>query len=371
MTTHQTPTRRTQVEIYWPKPLGVIICLGLALLTTWSQDIYTNDLIYPPSVGIVLIIIGSLLYVSLIWREIRFGDWRLYVPLLVIAVSIALSGILNGRAISDATVALGMVALFLFAQREAKALSKFFMWFTIASAAGVVAFQVVNPGVRTGGYLVSVNNYNLIIGVLVLGTLLSPERHRWWLSAVSGAGMLLTGSDEGLFVGAVLVVTMLVKRDWGMKILLPVTVIGIVAVICTLTGVTQKLYQTTVERVDAVSEAAGSTTDRNSQLLVATGYRIGGNWKLDPLRPFGYGYDMTPHNNAVPHNVALVVIQQSGVLAVLAWVAVVVYLGAVRKKWYLVVAMLALGVFDCFIWTQMLPWWIVAVGVTTTPRTNS
>jgi hypothetical protein len=336
-------------------------------LTTWSQDVYTNNLIYPPSVGVVLVVIGSLLYVSLIWREIRFGDWRLYVPLLVIAVSIALSGILNGRAISDTAVALGMVALFLFAQREAKALSKFFMWFTIASAAGVVAFQVVNPGVRTGGYLVSVNNYNLIIGVLVLGTLLSPERHRWWLSAVSGAGMLLTGSDEGLFVGVVLIVAMLAKRDWSRKTLLPIGVIGIVVVVCTLTGVTQRLYADS--KLGYLIQPA--TDNITSSLTEATGYRVGGNWELSPVRPFGYGYDMTPHDNAVPHNVVLAIIQQSGVLAMLAWIAVVVYLGAVRKRWYLAVAMLALGVFDCFVWTQMLPWWIVAVGVTTTPRTNS
>lgn len=250
---------------------------------------------------------------------------------------------------------------------------KLFMWTTIISAAGMVIWGIMNPGIKSGGYAVSPTNYDIIVGVLVVGTLLSPSKHRWWLAAVAGVGLFFTGADEGLFVSAVLVAATILAmdwRDWGWRKLVPVIAVTATAVVCIVPGITTSLYAPAINKIEmAMAALTGdelSASESRQLILEATGYRVNGNWELDKVGFFGQeAYTLFEFYDDIPHNIALIATKQAGIPAALAWLWVSGWL--LKKNWrtgnrYLFMALLALGVFDHFVWNQMGAWWWIAVG---------
>jgi len=69
--------------------------------------------------------------------------------------------------------------------------------------------------------------------------------------------------------------------------------------------------------------------------------------------------------------VPLIIVDQIGPLAGLAWLWVTIAC-LVKTKWrYAFIAVIALSLFDHYIWTQAAPYWWVLVGVSTTSTIKS
>ena len=80
---------------------------------------------------------------------------------------------------------------------------------------------------------------------------------------------------------------------------------------------------------------------------------------------------VTYHYKDTPHNIALLIIDQLGPAAMIAWFAAVI--GGIRKtKWkYGFLSLILFGVFQPFVWTMMAPYmWVMSGAATTSVRSG-
>jgi O-antigen ligase len=104
---------------------------------------------------------------------------------------------------------------------------------------------------------------------------------------------------------------------------------------------------------------------------IATGYRWSTHWRIRPIQPFGYGYNLTNFYHGIPHNIILIIIEQIGLVGLAAWLVATAYCIKVSRRWYLWGTFLALGVVDHYSWTQIAPWYFAMVGISEAHRQKS
>jgi len=270
----------------------------------------------------------------------------------------------------------------------------------ILASLGTVVLAVVNPGIRNGG-LISPTNYDLTTIFIVFGVLVSPKQHRWWLTGVAVTGLFFTGAETALFAVGVLLLVVVARKDWSRRLWLPVACLASLLVICTPFSITQKLWSPAYHKVAAlvkvpfadntvtnpmtynngVAIVVQNVTDRQELLDTATNLRWLHYWKLSPIKPLGYGYNINYFympgdaetgnmtaalekagvTGGIPHNVVLVIIEQLGVIALGAWL-VIVYKGF-RSGWtYAWIGYVVLGIWDHELWTVAAPLMFILAG---------
>jgi len=86
----------------------------------------------------------------------------------------------------------------------------------------------------------------------------------------------------------------------------------------------------------------------------------------------GYGYSLGIRiGGGTVHNVPLIILYQIGLVAAVAWSFVTVYC-LIKSRWkYAWMAVIAMCVFDHYIWTQFAPFWWALAGVSTTSDIKS
>lgn len=384
---------------------AIVIGAGMVIFPVhnqWLTKLTTSEgevSFFLPAFGAALWIMGSLGFIVNNWSELDWGDKKVFIPLLIIVGSIGLSG-LSAEAWNDKLAPLlagiSLFAVYLASRKLGKDILKPLTIGVVIASVGIIAYGILNPGERTGGFVFD-RNYDVATGVLVLGTLVSIWQRQWILTAVAIVGLFFTGAEEGLFAIGVLVVVIVARRDWSWKLLAPVGALTITLVICTPLGITQDLYLPAAQKIasakeagegtvvvdtldkiipegmqapvvgllDRVAPATSAEESRDELLDRATNTRWLTHWKLSPIKPFGYGYNMTGFYEGIPHNIVLIIIEQVGVVAAVAWCFVTGWC-LFRTKWkYAFIAVLALGVFDHYLWTQVAPWWWCLVGVST------
>jgi len=374
---------RLQGENLWSFILGT----GMVLFVVHNPNLigYTKTggaELFLPVIGFFMVA-GAV--IMLMPKKVDLGKRIVYVPLLVIVASIAMSGFLNSSSLYEA-VAPGLFALILFgvyliAYNVGARIFRPFLYAVIIETVSLVIMGIINPGIRGGG-IISPTNYDIAAGLLVFGLVVSAVKHQWWLSTIAVIGIFFTGAEEGLFALAVLAITVALKRDISRKglVTLITGVVLIVVGLATPTG--QGLYRLTLERLDMAQAAifTGQTILEHEKLEyegnpdnltadekmeLATGYRWLTHWKISEIKPFGHGFVMTEFYYGIPHNIILIIIEQVGISAALAWLFLTVYC-LIKTRWkYAWVAILALGVFDHYLWTQAAMWWWALVGVST------
>jgi hypothetical protein len=375
------PTRSS----YTPKPSrdrlwSVLIGTGLALSpihNQWLTQLVTKNGevgFFLPAFGTALWLISSLLFVTWNWERIRtigLGDKRVWIPLLVIVGAIGLSGIpADGwqDKVSPLLLGVSLFALYLSARVLGKA-----MFFPLAigagiASAGVIVYQILNPGTVTGGYVFE-NNYDIVAGYVLLGASLFFSKWRWLLAGLAAIAMLLTGSPEALFSLGIIGVVFIIREGLRKKLLLIGGIaIIVIAPIVLVTG----LYEYAVQ---AVQNEPSAATNANSGLREPIGYRLEQiESAMVDIKPLGTGYSVTDFREGIVHNVPLIIVQQlgwPGILAGLAWLWVTVWC-LVKTKWkYAWVLILSLSVFDHFTWTQLGPWWWTIAGASVTSNIST
>jgi hypothetical protein len=287
-----------------------------------------------------------------------------------------------------------LFGLYLVARILGEKIFKPFTYIVVLEALSVVLLGITHHFVKNGG-IASPTNYDMAAGLLIFGVVVGAYKHRWWLLTVALVGLFFTGADEAIFICVVLFITILVRRDWSKKIWLPIGVLVLGIVLSFVFGVTQKLYYPTVQKIALVNTAtkdmpvvksiesiiplsiinkldniARADTDVNvdtaskSEIIdVATGYRLFGNWELSPIKPFGYGYNINKFYVGIQHNIVLIIIEQVGILAAIAWLFAVGYC-LVKTKWrYAFIMILAVGCLDHYIWTEACCFFWALTGV--------
>ncbi len=229
----------------------------------------------------------------------------------------------------------------------------------IVGSISVVAIAIGSGFLRTGG-MYHVSNYNLAFGTLVFGALLWRFKYQWIVVSIAVIGSLFTGADEFLVVLVIVGIVALARRDFSKKLLLIVSVGSICGIL--LVTPAGRLW------TSAVATVLGSG-DQKTQTWVEKNW----NYRLEGIDNALQNLTINDTGNAenntkqtTAHNTELRVLYDLGPLGLALWLWLVLY-GLIKTSWkYLFVGILAMSVFDHFVWTQLSPYFFVAVGVCTT-----
>ena len=384
------------VSRWWAITIGI----GVALSPVHNQQLtdLTVGQFFLPAFGYLLLIMGTGLFLLHHWdrvKEAGWGDRRIVVGLTIIVAAISLSG-LNYTEWQDKVAPMGMgVALFgLYATARVLGRELYLPLLVGALLAvlGVLVAALLRPGELTGG-LVFERNYDIVVGYIVLGVLLFPSKWQWIAVSLALVGLFLSGSPEGVFTACVLGAVVLLRRDWGWRLVAAATPVIIVAGIWFSLGWGQQLYsyafrildgEKTVAYVPSPPEPTSETDieyirrDSSDPPIVGEVREnaVADRWnviqtEMLALRPLGDGYNLTAFRTNTVHNVPLVIIQQTGIpgiVAGIAWLGIGIWGAVFTRQRYFWVAMLSLSVFDHFTWTQMAPWWWVGLAGTSIGR---
>jgi len=340
-----------------------LIGTGLILFVVNQPNQPLMNVMLISNLGLLLIYLGIMWSISKIKniRELTLGSRWVYIPLLIIVASIIISSLMSGASnkFALALFAPTLFALYVLGRYYGEVIFKPFLYGVIIVSTSLVIGGIINPGIKQGG-LISPTNYDMATGFLVFGALVCVwKKQRWWITTIALVGLFFTGAEEAMFAVAVVCLTILIRRDWSKRLLLPIAVVLLCLVIATPLGVIGKLYESVSGRVEDATEG---------NWLQATGYRLTGNWMLSDLEPFGTGYYVSwddDYIGKIPHNVPLIIVEQIGIAGALAWCVVAGYC-LIKTKWkYAWIGLLSLCVFDHFIWSMCAPWFWVLAGVST------
>lgn len=386
---------------------AIIIGTGVSISPIHNKfltDLTTNadgqTWLFIPAIGYLLTIMGSGLFLLNNWERVKkagIGSKSIYIPLFILAVCISVSGV-TGDTFSDKVAPLGAALSFLALYYSVRIIGKdVFLPLAIGSAIasfGVIGYSVFNPGILTGGYIFEYN-YDIVVGYVLLGTALCFNgRYQWILASLSLTAMFLTGSPEAVFAIGVAGATILIRRDWSRKLVMAVMPAVYIIAIVFIAGYGTQLYSYVTDVISnkatvleyKVEEAA--VLQEEAMLEGKTGYIIEDKDNPDYEResaigrrvsvikhamvnitPLGDGFNLTAFRKDTVHNVPLIIVQQLGwfgIPAALCWLWVSIWCLFKTKLKYVWVLVLALSVWDHYIWTQLAPVWWMAIGITTT-----
>lgn len=342
------------------------------------------EYMFLPVIGLTLSVVVTLVVLTSKKVEVSLGPRWAWIPMALIVFGMGLSGFVVGESLGQKfaplLTGLYLFSIYLVCRVLGDEVFKPFAVAVVVVAISCVVYGILYPGIGTGGILSPSKaanhwqpggNYDIATGVLVFGVLVSPVRHQWWLAAVALIGIVFTGGPEGLFAIAVLAVVVLMRRDWGWRMALPVSVAVLGVGGGLLSGHLMPIIEHQYGRGIAPLLPVASATSEVAWEDSAIGYR----WKvikeeMAAMRPFGEGYSITGFTWQTVHNVPLVIVQQVGILPALAWLVATGWL-LLRTRWrYAWIGMASLCVFDHFIWTQVAPYWWALAGVSTVGGRN-
>jgi hypothetical protein len=365
---------RTRAKANSNKIWSWLIGIGLVLFAIHNPNQPLLEYAFLPVVGLAISLLSAFFVLSDNWRHLDFGSKWLWIPLACVGLSIAVSGFVNGSGwgerVAPLLFAIYLFGIYLAARILRDDLFAPFSFAVILAAIGCVVYGIMHPGQLTGGF-VSPTNYDIAAGLLVFGVVVGVWRWRWWLSVVALVGLFFTGAPEGIIGVGILFLAVLIRKDWGRRILLPIGIILIVAIAWFGLGYGQKLYAYTAWNVTGgvlptKPEASPSKTQRYFSPYPQLVYRCDViEERMSDVGPFGHGYEVTHFTDYTVHNIPAVAVDQVGPLAGVAWLFVTIYC-LVKTKWkYAWTAVIALSLVDHYLWTQVAPWWWALAGAST------
>ncbi len=319
-------------------------------------------------------------------EKIELGEKKVWIPLAIIAVSIALSGVeavLEHRisineGISAASIGAFLFGVYLVSRKLGESIFKPMMFVVVIESVSIILWGMFHNWQPNGG-LISPPNYDIATGLLVFCVLVSPVKHQWWLSGIAIIGLLFSGSAEAIIAIVILFVAIIIRRDWSWRLAVVGATVATVIIMVTFTGVINKIQVPTVTRLRlAVDILQGKDTSQlmlsdegvwidpsvyqpSSTLDRITGLRFSHSKLTMPIKPFGYGINLTKFYWGIPHNLILIVIEQVGILAAMSLLFIVSLQLKEKRMIYAWVGILALGLTDHYLFTQASPWvWSLA-----------
>jgi hypothetical protein len=304
--------------------------------------------------------IGMILICAGMWqfwaKKLTLGSKWVWLPMLVIILSAWARGVLYGDWPGAVFLSV-MFALYLYSRTEN--LLKAFFPATIIGAISVIVVGIVYPGLCSAGILASLpgprpfqTNYNIAAGFLVFGLLVYKGRYKWQLGTLVLAALFFTGSSEALLLISVLVVTMIIRKDWNWrKVAITSGIILPVIMLWTVFGLSPWGRAFGILTGDRVNIGEAITT---------RGWAYQDT--LSSIQLLGHGFSLFEVSNQTVHNVPLIILDQLGIAAALAWTTATVYLLIHSKQKYLWIVFITMGIFDHYTWDNAAVWWWVIAG---------
>jgi len=367
-----------------------VIGTGLALSpihNIWLTDLATTSkgetLVFIPALGYLILIMGVGLFILHNWEQVKqggLGDKQIAIPLLVIVGAIGLSG-WNGigwqEKIAPLSMGVCLFASYIVARIVGKDLFVPLAVGALIASLGIILHGCIFRSQITGGFVFG-QNYDIAVGYVLLGVALFLREYQWVLAGVALLALSISGSPEGVFALGVMLPVAVARRDYGRKLGVIIIPVLVVAVVWFSMGWGQELYdhfrRTIMFQPTQGRELDGDTSPSFGRSSVGNRISVAKTAMVN-IKPFGEGYILTDFGKVdMVHNVPLVIVQQlgwGGILAGIAWLWVSVW--CLRKtKWkYAWALVLALSVFDHYVWTQLAPIWWFLIGVSTTSGINA
>lgn len=343
--------------------LAVMVGTGLALFPIRIQQQTMMRYFFIASVSYALIFGAIFLFITKTdFRKLDRGSPWVFIPMMVMVIAaLARWLVYGGNGDMQATFFMTAGLVLYFISRKAGAKTFYALIpFAIIEVVSVIILAIKSNGITGGLYFVQ--GYNEAVGYITYAALLIRGKYQWLWVVFCLLGLFFTGSAEAVFVVGVLGLFLIIRRDWSKKLWIPVGVVSLVVIIATLSGFTEELYWRAIRSIEAVPTAP---VDSQSMSVA-----LSGRWEIlvkavKQVTLLGHGFQINLFTYYTPHNVPLVIIDQLGIFAGLAWTVVTVYC-LIKTKWkYAWVGILALSAFDHYVFTQLAPFWACVVGVTT------
>ncbi len=185
---------------------------------------------------------------------------------------------------------------------------------------------------------------------------------------VASIGVFFIGAVEVVFILGVLGITILVRRDFSRRFLIMAGVLVGLVGLWAILGYLIPLYEGNLNVVALIDVIKGN--EGTVQTITS------GRWeviveRLKSTSILGYGYSLSTVGGQIVHNIPLIISHQIGPVAGIAWLFVTVYC-LIKTKWkYAWVAVMAMGVWDHYLWTQLTPYWWILIGASTASNIKS
>jgi hypothetical protein len=318
------------------------------------------------------------------------GSKWVWIPLLIICLSIIVAGIANyttSRALlTEVIISASFFGVYLACRILGEKVFKPFAIAVVIETASLVLYSLILYRVHNGGFI-SMHDYNMAVGLLLIGGLVSVWKKQYWIITIALVGIFLTGAEEGILATAIMFLAIIIRRDFSKKILIPIGAVAIVALLGLVPfNYTRTIYATTIDKTSElfthkhveqsviVAENKKNHTDIfvPSQYNTMLDFALNGRLAFDEVAIqrwnwFGSGYVMNPVDltDYPIYNVPMVVAEQIGILGALAWLFVTFFC-LIKTKWkYAFIAVLALGLVDNFMFCEWGIVWFCLVGVST------
>lgn len=304
-------------------------------------------------------------------REIGWGDKRVVISLLVITGAVGASGI-TADGWQDKIAPLGMglslFAVYLVARVLGRDIFSVFVPLTIIGVVSVIASGLLSAGQPTGGFITNycASGGYIIIGTLLVLPLLPKSLPRWPFITVALVGLFFVGALEVIFIVGMLGIAVLVRHDFGKPLYIIIGCVIVVIIVWWSLGHLFPLYIGN-NNIRYLWMAVSGQSAIDYDLLEGM---TSGRWgvyihSLSDIRILGHGLFLGTAEGGIIHNTPLIIMHQVGPVATIMWLLVTVYC-LIKTQWkYAWVAVIAVGVFDHYLWTQFTPLWWVLVGVST------
>jgi hypothetical protein len=347
-----------------------LIGLGIILFIIHNVNQPFIHYLFLPQLGFGLILIGVIQYImpknKLV--QLDLGSKHIWIPMLVIIASATLRLIVapNMDTIASILFLVVMFGLYLTARHYGASLFKFLAIAVVIEAVSLVIMGW--SGTRTGG-LLSSSNYDIATGFLVFGAVVSISKKQWLVVMIALVGLFFTGADEAILAVGILGIAVLIREGFSKKLLITASVFATVAIIGFFA--IPSLYLGTVSKVaevlnipELVIQAEANRYPDIVNYFFNNRIRVI-QAAMSDIQPLGHGLNLTNFTFWTVHNIPLIIVDQLGITAAIAWLWTTIYC-LIKTKWkYAWIAIITLGLLDHFIWTQAAPWWWVLAGVST------
>lgn len=359
-----------------------IVAIALILFTfhgewaTWRNS-EGEVLFFTPFVGVaILLLVGGYLWKK---RQLTLGSKKVWIPLLIIYLAICLRILFepNLKTLLECGFATALMSTYLIARALGLGIFKLFIPYAVVASIMVIVYTFLETdwnnylSLVNGGYL-NKWNYEATSAIIVFGTIIGLLiiRRRLWASVfclIGCLGVIMTGSPQGVLCLTALVLAVLVRRDVSRYLIVLGMVLLVLLSMWFTIGPGQEQFQKTSLAWETVSE--GALLDEEDE-----DYKWGKNRiplyreTLRGVSIFGHGYSVYSESETgrkTVENVPLVVLDQVGILAALAWLFVAGWSLAKGNLKYIWISLIMLGMFDHTTWSILAPHWWAIVGITT------
>jgi hypothetical protein len=192
----------------------------------------------------------------------------------------------------------------------ANVLKPFVIATAIVSLSIIIFGLFVTPGHITGGLI---TNYCASAGFIIIGFFASHGKWQKYLIILVGLGLFFTGAAEALFAVALLALIVLLRKDFGKRLVLVLVFIVILCSMWFMFGKGMTLYMEAGDNIVALGNVITGDVDNYGGYDSAINVALTNRWEIlegawQRFNFWGNGYSMFKYDATTVHNVPLIIV---------------------------------------------------------------